>query len=238
MQGKYLILPNFRVKGDENMIKTCLHCGNKTKMDLIKDHVFSKGEFENDPYHGTIQIGEWWETYNFLQCPVCERFSLEVTSGSTFEIDYDGNPVETTRLLYPTSESKIKRLPKGVKEAFTAALKVRNIDGAVSAIAIRRTLEKMCKDQDAKGKDLYKRLKNLAERGIIPPILDEMSLLIKDIGNEAAHADEVDFDEALISSLFKFTEIILEYVYVLPKELKKLQFDMSLRREEDEPEVS
>ncbi|MED1382013.1 DUF4145 domain-containing protein [Bacillus mycoides] len=101
-------------------------------------------------------------------------------------------------------------------------------------MALRRTLERMCKDKGAEGKNLYRKLKYLSDNGVIPPILSVMSSIIKDIGNEAAHGDDVEFDQQLVSSLFKFTEIILEYVYVIPRHLKKIQFDMGIREEENQ----
>ena len=213
-------------------VKLCLHCGNKTQMELINTHKQDTPEIEYDPGYGEIQIGEYWDIYRFYQCPVCEKFTLEQNSSSSFECDYDGTPMWSKKILYPLVDTQIKKLPTGVKEAFEAAHKTRNIDGAITALALRRTLERMCKHKGAEGKDLYLKLKHLADNGVIPPILSEMSKIIKDIGNEAAHGDDVEFDDELVKSLFKFTEIILEYVYTLPRQLKQIQYDMSLRKEE------
>ncbi|TDK58124.1 DUF4145 domain-containing protein [Bacillus salipaludis] len=213
-------------------VKLCLHCGNKTQMELISSHQHNMPDFTYEPGFGEVQIGEAWDVYKLFQCPVCEKFTLEKSSSSTYECDQEGAPFWSEKILYPYIEPQIKRLPSGVKEAFEAAHKVRNIDGAITALALRRTLERMCKEKGAEGRDLYNKLKKLSEDGVIPPILSEMSTIIKDIGNEAAHGDNVKFDDELVSSLFKFTEIILEYVYVIPKHLKQIQYDMSLRKEE------
>ncbi|NHM29916.1 DUF4145 domain-containing protein [Neobacillus terrae] len=218
-------------------VKVCLHCGNKTQMELINSHEHEEGEFEYDDEQGPYQIGAYFEKYNFYKCPVCNRFTLELEESNTFYIESNGAMPVTTKILYPAIETSLSKLPSGVKAAYQAAQKVRNIDGAICAIAIRRTLEKMCKDQGVTGRDLYTKLKQLSEKGIIPPILDEMSFLIKDIGNQAAHADEGEFDEHLINSLLKFTSIILEYVYALPSEIKKIQRYMSTLTEEKEEKV-
>ncbi|MBT2740680.1 DUF4145 domain-containing protein [Bacillus sp. ISL-77] len=64
---------------------------------------------------------------------------------------------------------------------------------------------------------MYHKLKYLADNSVVPPILSEMSKIIKDIGNEATHGDDVKFADDLVKSLFKFTEIILEYAYAIPR---------------------
>ncbi|MBT2740679.1 hypothetical protein [Bacillus sp. ISL-77] len=71
-------------------------------------------------------------------------FTLEQISSSSFECNYDGIPIWTKKILYPSVDPQIKRLPSGVKESFKATHKTRNIDGAITALALRRTLERMC----------------------------------------------------------------------------------------------
>ncbi|ARJ21698.1 DUF4145 domain-containing protein [Bacillus sp. TH22] len=215
-------------------VRLCFHCGNKTQMELVTTYKHNIPEVEYEPGYGEIQIGEYWDVYNLFLCPVCQKVTLELKSSSTFECGPDGTEYWSEKVLYPLIESQVIKFPSGVKEAFEAAHKVRNIDGAITSLALRRTLERMCKDKGAEGKDLYRKLKYLSDNGVIPPILSVMSSIIKDIGNEAAHGDDVEFDQQLVSSLFKFTEIILEYVYVIPRHLKKIQFDMGIREEENQ----
>ena len=65
---------------------------------------------------------------------------------------------------------------------------MRNIDGAICAFAVRSTLEKMCKDKGEIKGSLYDKLKNLSKKGVLPPILDEIADVLRDLGNAAAHA--------------------------------------------------
>ncbi|WP_340084188.1 DUF4145 domain-containing protein [Siminovitchia sp. FSL H7-0308] len=215
-------------------VKVCFHCGNKTQMELINNHSHTETEYEFDLEGGAYPIGEYYEEYFFYQCPVCNKFTLECKESDTFSSFPSGELIHTIKTLYPAIDTSKNRLPSSIRAAYQAAQKVRNIDGAICAIAIRRTLERMCKDKGATGRNLYTKLKQLSDKGIIPPILDDMSILIKDIGNQAAHADDAEFDEPLIRSLLKFTDIILEYVYVLPYEIKRLQLTMSDRKKEEE----
>lgn len=81
----------------------------------------------------------------------------------------------------------------------------------------------MCKDFRATGKDLYSKLKELSERGVLPPILSEMGDILKLMGNAAAHGDDAEFDDEIILSLIDFTQIILDYVYNIPANLEAVQ---------------
>ena len=65
-------------------------------------------------------------------------------------------------------------------------------------------------------RDLYSKLKYLAETKVMPPIVDEMAYILKKLGNAAAHADDIVFDEGIVNSMIEFTQIILDYVYNIP----------------------
>ncbi|GMA62965.1 DUF4145 domain-containing protein [Alicyclobacillus fastidiosus] len=90
-------------------------------------------------------------------------------------------------------------------------------------MSLRRTLEMMCKDQGANGKDLYTKLKQLSHQRILPPILSEMGDILKLLGSAAAHGDDAEFDDDVISAIVDFTQIILDYVYNIPVNLKVIQ---------------
>lgn len=85
----------------------------------------------------------------------------------------------------------------------------------------------MCKDKGASGKTLYLKLKDLSDKGVLPPILTEMTSVLRDLGNAAAHGDEREFSEELIESMIKFTNVILDYVYNLPDKLSEIQKQLS-----------
>ncbi|MFD3447444.1 DUF4145 domain-containing protein [Microbacteriaceae bacterium 4G12] len=123
-------------------------------------------------------------------------------------------------------------MPNNVAKAFESALKVRQIDGEIYASAIRRTLEMMCKDKGEEGRNLYSMLKALSDKGMLPPILNDMSSVLREIGNAAAHADEDNFHHDLVPSMIEFTNIILDYVYNLPKQIKTIQDRISKKTTE------
>jgi len=211
--------------GNEKVL-TCHHCGNKTAMKEVAKYQHKDGEeiwdYSYDTYRPIHVITFMKEWYLFL-CPVCINVTLENVEHNSEETEPNGKPIYYEKLLYPFETMEKNNIPKNVAGAYEAALKVRQIDGAICAIAIRRTLEMMCKDKGEEGKNLYVMLKALSEKGILPPILNEMASVLRVIGNAAAHADEQEFSPDLVPPMIEFTKIILDYVYNLPKQIENIQ---------------
>lgn len=207
-------------------VLVCYHCGNKTQMRQIAH--FDRHETENflgfgEPY--SITFFTDWDLY---LCPVCDNVTLLKTSKNTEERDpQDFRLTSRESILYPNVSIDESGIPEKVKNSFEAALRIKNIEGTLCAIGIRRTLEMMCKDKKATGKDLYHKLKDLSNKGILPPIVNEMASVLRELGNEAAHGDEREFSEELIGSMIKFTHVILDYVYNLPDKLSGIQKHLS-----------
>lgn len=195
----------------------CLHCGNKTQME-------SKASYQYHEWYDEVADYFMWDIY---LCPVCHKITLEQTYSFSEDIDLDGKPIVNYSYLYPQVDMNVSAIPANLKSAFESALKVRYIDGAICALSLRRTLEMMCKDKGGIGKDLYEKLENLANKNILPPILNDMATILRRLGNAAAHADDADFSSDIVNSMIDFTETILEYVYVLPDKLTSIQKRLS-----------
>ncbi|MEH7514252.1 DUF4145 domain-containing protein [Gottfriedia acidiceleris] len=207
-------------------IITCYHCGNKTVMKDVASHNHTDREDIYDysynsytPIHTILDVKEW----HLYLCPVCIKVTLEYLQWNSEEHEPDGRPIIYEELIYPFMAIEENNIPKNVAGAFDAALKVRQIDGAICAIAVRRTLEMMCKDKGEEGKNLYTMLKALSDKGVLPPILNDMASVLREIGNAAAHADEEKYSHDLVPSMIEFTKIILDYVYNLPKQIENIQ---------------
>jgi hypothetical protein len=211
----------------EEKVMFCFHCGNKTLMQCVARYSHMSTDDEN-----LVWFHQSWKLYF---CPVCDDITLE--QESTFsedsDIDYDGNPKSKYRVLYPSITLE-KNTPEKVRKAFEAALKVKDIDGATCLIALRRTLEMLCKDQGAKRGNLFNKLKQLSDTGVMPPIIDAMAVVLKNMGNKAAHADDHEFSPELVSSVIEFTQAILDYVYVLPAKLSAIQEQLNRSAADDE----
>jgi hypothetical protein len=211
-------------------IITCLHCGNKTSMKVVASHDVAEHDeiwqssykYDNPDY--VVSNYKHWDMY---LCPVCTEITIQRITSFSEETEPNGKPIEYLDTIFPPGSTDNKHLPPPVRDAFEAALKVRNLDGAVCIMALRRTLEMMCKQKNAKGKDLFSKLKDLQSENVLPPIMEGISYILRKEGNSAAHADDKDFSNETVKLMIEFTEVILDYVYSLPAKIEQAQLRLN-----------
>ena len=119
-------------------------------------------------------------------------------------------------------------VPKSVHSAFSVALKAQHVDDALCLISLRRTLEIICKDKQAKGNNLVAMIQDLTDKSIFPPIINKASDILRILGNEAAHGDTIEYDWSIVKEMVNFTQIIIEYVYVVPFRIENIKNEISL----------
>jgi hypothetical protein len=136
---------------------------------------FHDARFHNGDDH--VRIG-----YRMCGNPVCRAQLFVVTDNGT-------NSILTS---YPpeTIDFDSSSLPPRVVAAFEAAIKCHAQQCFVAAaIMVRKTLEEVCEDQGAKGKNLQARIAALGTKVVLPKAmldaLDDLRLL----GNDAAHLE-------------------------------------------------
>lgn len=196
----------------------CYHCGNKTLMKLLAN-CKNQGEEE---LIDEDEVYYWEDEYFIYVCPVCRKATIKLKHSNS-----EDGPDFYESVLYPYVNIENNYLPRSVKNAFEAALKVKNIDTSISLIALRRTLEMVCIDKGERNGTLYDKLKALSEKGILPPILDDMAKVLRELGNIAAHEEGVNFDQYDLENLYEFTETILNYLYKYPIELELIQHKLA-----------
>lgn len=196
----------------------CYHCGNKGLMIIQCKTMHDYGGPIFD-CNGNVDDYEPREEYTWytLTCPVCNK----VTLLEKFEADYWEYSEENT--LYPNSTIDNTEVPNTIKNAFEAALKSKNIDTAICALALRRTLEAICKEKGAAGKDLEQMISSMIESGILPAMYDDACWIIRKLGNSAAHADNKVFSKFQVDQTIEFVQNIINYLYVLPVKMQKLR---------------
>ncbi|WP_340701362.1 DUF4145 domain-containing protein [Brevibacillus borstelensis] len=203
-------------------VLVCYHCGNKTLMKQIAH--YDRVTTDNVPSFGQMYSVSFYTDWDLYLCPVCDNVTLLKTTRNTEEFDESiGQMIRREEIIHPSVSLEASGIPENVRKSFEAALKIKNTEGTLCAIGIRRTLEMMCKNQQANGRDLYSKLKDLSDRGLLPPIVNEMASVLRELGNEAAHGDEREFSDEIIESMIKFTHVILDYVYNLPDKLAEIQ---------------
>ena len=65
--------------------------------------------------------------------------------------------------------------------------------------------------------------KDLTKKCIFPPIINDASDVLRILGNVAAHGDDFEYDSSIVNEMINFTQIIIEYVYVIPYKIQQIK---------------
>ena len=198
------------------------------------------------------------------RCPHCGHFGTFLTVAPNDVANVQGNQIshflgvrkcpnekckghlffisDAKRNILLTSPSETipfdkENIPNGVLEAFEEAIKCHaNSCFIASAILIRKTLEEICQDRGAKGKNLNLRLNDLGDKILIPKELLEGMNDLRLLGNDAAHIEAKTFNEVgkeEIEISLEFTKEILKAVYQYDNLLQKMKA-LKLKKTETE----
>jgi len=100
------------------------------------------------------------------------------------------------------------------------SLNNENYDAA--AVMARSALQAVMRSQEAKGKDLYGEIEDLAEKGVIPTVIQEWSHEVRQLAKPAAHpqADEEETSPEDAEDIVKFLDFLLKYIYDVPAQIQ------------------
>ncbi|MCL2522808.1 MAG: DUF4145 domain-containing protein [Erysipelotrichales bacterium] len=202
-----------------SILTMCYHCGNKLPLEN-KAHYenFVVNYHDEDERHSDF----WSSTFWFLlMCPTCGDASLYRESFESWDDCYDGGYNIDKKILFPLCSSSFIKVPRDIKNAFEAALKVVNIHNNICLLSLRMVLEKVCNNKKAKGSNLKEMIEDLARKNILPDTLKDCSTFIRILGNEGAHGGE-DISLYDVKEIIGFVESILHYLYELPYQIDKL----------------
>lgn len=118
-------------------------------------------------------------------------------------------------------------IPENIKTTFEEALVCHSANCFVaSAIMVRRTLEEICEEKSAKGKNLKDKIQDLQTKVVLPhELLDAMDEL-RILGNDAAHIEAKEFDSISNNELevaIEVTKEIMKGVYQYASLLNRLR---------------
>lgn len=187
----------------------CNHCGNKAPMAIVSEYSrIRTHEHEGSPI--TWDEGPFWE---ILECPACRGILFRQGHWHEYLTDETGPEYE---MLYPGETKLIRGLPPEIAKSFEAAQKVKPIDTNAFAVLLGRVLDMVCIDKKAEGDSLFERLKDIADKGIMPQQLADMAHQLRQLRNIGAHADLGELTNAEVPILESLSKAILEYVYSAP----------------------
>jgi hypothetical protein len=190
-------------------ILSCGHCGNISHMSIVGS--ISDTQSESDEEGGYYR--EWGTTYEVLDCPACHKKNIFTYPWSDF---WDDEDEVVPEILYPVDQGAPIGLPNSISKTFMAAEKIKRIDVNAYAILMRRLLEQVCIDRNAKRGTLAEMLSDLAGKKEIPDKLVNVAKGLRNFGNIGAHAGDAELSEKEIPIVHALTKAILEYIYSAP----------------------
>lgn len=168
-------------------------------------------------------------TWSIVQCEGCETYSFLSTNEEMYGSDFDGNPLlDIKKVLYPRRAigrlplSHIWCLPDQVKLIYAQTREaICNDMNLLAGIGIRALVEVVCKERNAPGRTLQKRIDGLVENGDLTAAGAAILHSIRTMGNKAAHEMKAHASEDL-STAFDVVEHLLMGIYILPAKASKL----------------
>lgn len=210
---------------ENNGIYFCSHCGNSGILELIAcfDTPYQRGIFGNPLLEAAIDHKEWY----LFQCPVCKNPTLvsKYMPAAGIPLNYSGVMYE-----FPATNVHYDGVPQKIKTAFDSAVKTKGIDRAICILSLRRTLEMICKDKDAKGKTLEEKINDLIAKKILPEMMSDACWIVRQSGNDAAHADDVIFTEREVDEIIEYVSVVINYLYSMPIRVARLKLQIEGRK--------
>jgi len=189
--------------GGRPISTTCPHCGNKATFEVIGQDM----HLGNNYVCGQRMCSD----------PDCR--------GHLFVITRDGKLL----FQYPPLRVafKTENIPEGILKTFDEAITCHaEACYVASAIMIRRTLEEICEDRGASGKDLKDRVKDLKTKVVLPQELFEAMDELRLLGNDATHIEAKSYDQISKVELdvgVEFTVELLKALYQYSSLLTKMR---------------
>ena len=197
----------------------CTECKRPTK-----HKVLTSVDISGEDWYQSSSV-QYNVHHQIVQCQGCETvtFRTSSTNSEDFEHnDYEGNfEYVETLVLYPSrNEGRVSIkdshiLPANVQRIYDETIKAMNNEQPVLAgMGIRALVETICKDKQAEGSNLEKKVDALVRIGVLTT--DGATILhqIRTLGNVAAHEVKPHkFDQ--LSLALDVCEHLLQGVYLL-----------------------
>ncbi|WP_157830574.1 DUF4145 domain-containing protein [Aeromonas sobria] len=202
----------------------CIKCSGKTTHKVLVS-VDVRGE-ETD---GNWSM-QWCDDYQIIECGGCKAKSFRNVSSNSedyypiSETEYEHDELE---LLYPsriegrkTLENEVHYLPAKVRGIYKETLGALNNNSPVlSGIGLRALIETLCKEKNAEGNSLYKKIDDLVAKKILTPAGASILHKIRTLGNDAAH-EVKPHSEKQLGLAMDVVEHVLNDVYIIPEKVE------------------
>ena len=216
-----------KTQGAEHSIP-CLKCVGRTTHKVLASVEIRGDETDHD------FTFSWATDYQIVQCLGCKAISFRSASSNSedcYQISEDEVEHEVDETLYPSRiegrkglGDETRYLPSSVRQIYDETLlALSNQAPILAGIGLRALLETVCKEKQAVGSDLLKKIDNLVTTGILTPASAAILHKIRTLGNAAAH-EVKPHSEKQLGLAMEISEHLLKDVYVLPRQVES-EFD-------------
>lgn len=171
---------------------------------------------------------DWHNANQIIQCQGCKSISFRILSTNSEEYYYDERDephhIESEKLYPPRLEGRqglgheAAYLPHEVRQIYGETATALSVQAPILAgIGLRALLEQVCKEKNADGGDLFKKIDSLVEKRVLTPASAAILHKIRTLGNAAAH-EVKPHTERQLSLAMDIVEHLLKDVYILPKQ--------------------
>ena len=179
---------------------------------------------------GVDHLFDWTVDYQIVQCQGCKSVSFRqasTDSESYFQIAEDEWEHDIVEKIYPSRLIDRKGLgedtnylPSNLKRIYDETLSALASQSPVLAgIGLRALLETVCKQKNATGSDLFKKIDSLVVANVLTPASAAILHKIRTLGNDAAHEIKPHSAKQLALAM-DICEHLLRDVYILPKQVE------------------
>lgn len=169
---------------------------------------------------GLIVCEELWT------CDLCSRGVVELVGyeGLTRAGSVENASEERWRRQVwpePAPRELSSDVPEMVRTLYAEASRAENAHGfRLAGVGYRAAVEEICKDQGATAYNLHGKIKELADRGLPPDVVDAMHEA-RVVGNDSVHHN-VEYAADEIADLAEIIAEVVEILYVQPAQRKRM----------------
>ncbi|QJI38260.1 DUF4145 domain-containing protein [Pseudomonas sp. ADAK13] len=165
--------------------------------------------------------------YEIVQCLNCDDLSFRKEYTDSNSADYDPEIDEVVYYsvidVYPSRTAGrfrlkgIQHLPVKVRAAYEELIQALNGGQKILAgLGVRVLIEMICKDKNAEGGNLYKKIDDLVRMGVLAPAGSDILHKLRSMGNDSAHEARPSTSEQLNLAM-DVVDNLLDSVYIHPK---------------------
>jgi hypothetical protein len=209
---------------DPEQSVACTKCSGKTSHRVLA--IVNVNGSEGDSNYSF----DWHTGHELIQCLGCKTISYRTVSSNSedyFRDEHGDTIYETAEKLYPLRINGVKGLgdeaiylPPKIRQIYDETLTALSVSAPIlAAIGLRALVETVCKEKNADGHDLFKKIDSLVDKRVLTPMGANILHKIRTIGNAAAHEVKPHSESQLLLAL-DIVEHLLKDVFILPKQVE------------------